>query len=197
MTEDSHSSQYFLMNKDVCILHFSCTHNEFGEALFAEEEWLVQYRPIGYHGLQDFLERRRAPKHRAHIRELLAQCGCGGMEGLLRVTHALSLNDTFWVKGTESPLNWKEVSLYRNEFNEVISRAAFDGTFVSERMPSTSPEFGTDGGYAIGRIKNPNERLFQNRSHPPLTFCLPAEKQEDRPLCDVQTTAQSLDENRK
>ena len=47
---------------------------------------------------------------------------------------ALSLNDTFWVKGTESPLNWKEVSLYRNEFNEVISQAAFDGTFVSERM---------------------------------------------------------------
>ena len=38
MTEDSHSSQYFLMNKDVCILHFSCTHNEFGEVLFAEEE---------------------------------------------------------------------------------------------------------------------------------------------------------------
>ncbi len=70
------------------------------------------------------------------------------MEGLLRVTHALSLNDTFGVKGTESPLNWKEVSLYRNEFNEVISQAAFDGTFVSERMLSTSPEFGTDGGYA-------------------------------------------------
>ena len=61
MKENAHSSQYLLMNKDVCILHFSCTHNEFGEALFAEEEWLVQYRPIGYHGLQDFLERRRAP----------------------------------------------------------------------------------------------------------------------------------------
>lgn len=54
MTEDSHSSQYLLMNKDVCILHFSCAHNEFGEVLFAEEEWLVKYRPIGYHGLQSF-----------------------------------------------------------------------------------------------------------------------------------------------
>ena len=71
MTEDSHSSQYLLMNKDVCILHFSCAHNEFGEVLFVEEEWLVQYRLIGYHGLQDFLEQRRAPKHRAYIRELL------------------------------------------------------------------------------------------------------------------------------
>ena len=75
MKENAHSSQYLLMNKDVCILHFFCAHNEFGEVLFAEEEWLVQYRPIGYHGLQDFLEQRRAPKHRAHIRELLEQCG--------------------------------------------------------------------------------------------------------------------------
>ena len=157
MTEDSHSSQYLLMNKDVCILHFSCAHNEFGEVLFAEEEWLVKYRPIGYHGLQSFLEQRRAPKHRAHIRELLEQCGCGDMEGFLRVTHALSLNDTFWVKGTESPLNWKDVSLYRNEFNEVISRAAFDGTFVSERVSSTSPEFGTDGGYAKCWLREKDE----------------------------------------
>ena len=103
MKENAHSSQYLLMNKDVCILHFSCAHNEFGEVLFAEEEWLVQYRPIGYHGLQSFLEQRRAPKHRAHIRELLEQCGCSDMEGFLRVTHALSLNDTFGVKGTDSP----------------------------------------------------------------------------------------------
>lgn len=79
------------------------------------------------------------------------------MEGLLRVTHALSLNDTFWVKGTESPLNWKEVSLYRNEFNEVISRAAFNGTFVSERVSSTSPEFGTDGGYAKCWLREKDE----------------------------------------
>ena len=38
MKENVHSSQYLLMNKEVCILHFSCTHNEFGEVLFAEEE---------------------------------------------------------------------------------------------------------------------------------------------------------------
>ena len=75
MKENAHSGQYLLMNKDVCMLRFSCTHNEFREVLFAEEEWLVQYRPIGYHGQQDFLEQRRAPKHRAHIRELLEQCG--------------------------------------------------------------------------------------------------------------------------
>lgn len=117
MTEDSHSSQYLLMNKDVCILHFSCTHNEFEEVLFAEEEWLVQYCPIGYHGLQSFLEQRRAPKHRAYIRELLEQCGCGDMEGFLRVTHALSLNDTFWVKGTESPLQRRRWTVFFEKIN--------------------------------------------------------------------------------
>lgn len=38
MKENAHSGQYFLMNKDVCILRFSCAYNEFGEVLFAEEE---------------------------------------------------------------------------------------------------------------------------------------------------------------
>ena len=46
---------------------------------------------------------------------------------------------------------------YRNEFNEVISRAAFDGTFVSERVSSTSPEFGTDGGYAKCWLREKDE----------------------------------------
>ena len=41
MKENAHSGQYFLMSKDVCMLRFSCTHNEFREVLFAEEEWLV------------------------------------------------------------------------------------------------------------------------------------------------------------
>ena len=39
----------------------------------------------------------------------------------------------------------------------MISRAAFDGTFVSERVSSTSPEFGTDGGYAKCWLREKDE----------------------------------------
>ena len=61
MKENEHSGQCFLMNKDVCMLRFSCTHNEFEEVMFAEEEWLVQCRPVGYHGLQVFLSNAGRP----------------------------------------------------------------------------------------------------------------------------------------
>lgn len=73
------------------------------------------------------------PRYRVYIRALLEQCGCGDVEKFLRVTNALSLNDTFGVKETDSPLNWNDVSLYRNELNKVISWEAFDGSFVSEQ----------------------------------------------------------------
>lgn len=41
-----------------------------------------------------------------------------------------------------------DVSLYRNEFDQLISIAAFDGTMSSAVLSSSPPEFGTDGYYA-------------------------------------------------
>ena len=47
-------------------------------------------RPIGLQSLAAWLEKRRAPKRRKHMEQLLEQYGCVGLEGFLRVTHALS-----------------------------------------------------------------------------------------------------------
>ena len=47
-------------------------------------------RPIGPQSLTAWLEKRRAPKRRKHMEQLLEQYGCVGLEGFLRVTHALS-----------------------------------------------------------------------------------------------------------
>lgn len=140
--------RYLLLNKDAVWLEFRCKRNEYLEVTAQEEVWHTGQRPFGYTNLTDFLERRKAPKHRAHIAELLRQYGCQELDGYLDVTHALSLNDTFWVKRVDSPLKWEEVSLYRNPFNEVISEAAFDGSLSSSSFSSTSPEFSTDGQYA-------------------------------------------------
>ena len=46
-------------------------------------------RPIGLQSLTAWLEKRRAPKRRKHMEQLLEQYGCVGLEGFLRVTHAL------------------------------------------------------------------------------------------------------------
>lgn len=139
---------YLLMNKDTRILLFRCERNEFEEVEARELAWFSNRSPLGYADLASFLERRKAPKHRKHIEELLERYNCNDTEGFLRVTHALSLNDTFWVKEEGSGLTWQDVSLYRNEFDELVSAAAFDGHFSSTSLSSTSPEFGTDGYYA-------------------------------------------------
>lgn len=148
MKETQAKTEYLLLNQDTPVLLFRCTRNEFDEPEFQEISWLAELRPIGYHNLTAFLEHRKAPKHRRHIQELLTRYGCDDLEGFLQVTHALSLNDTFWVKEADSPLRWEQVSLYRNEFDQLISEAAFDGTFSHSDFSSTSPEFGTDGYYA-------------------------------------------------
>ncbi|MDD3194167.1 MAG: HipA protein [Oscillospiraceae bacterium] len=142
------TTEYVLLNKDTPVLTFGCTRNDFDEPEFREDAWLVDYRPIGYVELESFLDRRKAPKHRQHIQALLERYGCDDLEGFLRVTHALSLNDTFWVKAQSSALTWSSVSLYRNEFDQLISQAAFDGSVSESELSSTSPEFGTDGYYA-------------------------------------------------
>ena len=139
---------YILMNKDEPILEFYCRRNEFDEPEFFETRWLVNYRPIGYSSISSFLERRKAPKHRRHIQQILEQYGCDDLEGFLQATYALSLNDTFWVRETGSSLAWRDVSLYTNEFSKIISEAAFDGIASKTDLSSTSPEFGTDGYYA-------------------------------------------------
>ena len=113
------------MNKDVPCALFSCEQDEFGVESAILREWYTDLRPIGLQSLTAWLEKRRAPKRRKHMEQLLEQYGCVGLEGFLRVTRALSLNDTFWVKEESETLCWDEVSLYRNEFDALIAQAAF------------------------------------------------------------------------
>ena len=148
MASYQNKNEYLLMNKDRPVLSFLCSRNVFDEPEFQELFWHVPYRPIGYKTLTGFLERRKAPKHREHIQRLLERFGCDDLEGFLNVTHAVSLNDTFWVKKADGDLCWDQVSLYRNEFDQLISEAAFDGSASSSELSTTSPEFGTDGNYA-------------------------------------------------
>lgn len=84
------ATEYILMNKDVPYALFSCAQDEFGEESAILREWYTNLRPIGLQSLTAWLEKRRAPKRRKHMELLLEQYDCVGLEGFLRVTHALS-----------------------------------------------------------------------------------------------------------
>lgn len=140
--------EYILMNKDREILEFISETNEFDEVCLEQISECTEELPIGFYDIQTFIESRRVPKHRKHIMKLMRESGCDNLNGFLRVSKALSLNDTYWVKEKGSDLKWSQVSLYQNDFNEIVAQLAFDGGNYNLKFTSTSPEYTTNGQYA-------------------------------------------------
>ena len=130
-------NEFYLMNKDDKILKFTCDNSPLGVS-FQEEESYLEIRPYGYDGIGSWISQRQAPKHRQYIADLLRMCGCYNLDGFIRVTHALSLNDTFWIKPIDSSLKWKNVSLYENQFDETIAKIAFEGGLYGKEFTTTS-----------------------------------------------------------
>ena len=140
--------RYVLMNKNTPVQDFCTQRDEFGDIEIVAGKQYAPKMPLGFVNLQAFLEGRMAPRHRKHISEILERFQCEDLEGLFRVSHAASLNDTYWVRSEAESLAWESVSLYTNEFNDWIARAAFDGNFSGTSPSFPSPEFGTDGRFA-------------------------------------------------
>lgn len=156
---------YHLMNKDNIVASFIKSENEFEETyelISYEKEKL----PIGFSDIESWLDKRQAAKHREHLRRLMKECGCLKQEGFIRITHATSLNDTFWVKAEKEEINWSEVSLYQNEFDEVISKISFEGTgLYGMQFSSTTPEFSTEGTFEkCWKRENNNIYLYKRGS---------------------------------
>ena len=140
-------NEFYLMNKNRIVARFESFRNQYREVSFHLQEQEGQL-PIGFTDLGQWLENRQAPKHRAHIESLLRSIGCYDLDGYIRITHALTLNDSFWVKPITSELKWADVSLFQNEFDNTIAHIAFEGGLYGEQFTTTSPEFGTDGAFA-------------------------------------------------
>lgn len=135
--------EYTLMNKDKKVADFTVDALEVVQVVNLYErlpEWIKNFRT--------FIIGRQAPKQRENIKELLIKAGCDTLQGYLDITHALSLIDTYWVREKESSLSWSRVSLYTNEFNEVVAKTAFEGGLHGDNLSTTSPEYGTDGSFA-------------------------------------------------
>ncbi len=139
---------YQLMNKDVVV------------ATYEEEQRLVDYRyvevsreadylPYGFIDINDWIDGRQIAKHRVSIERLMRELGLTTRHDFIGTARCLSLTDTFWMKRADEPLTWADVSLYRNPFDDVIARIAFDGTGMYGRANSpTSPEYATSGSFA-------------------------------------------------
>lgn len=138
---------YMLMNKNSQVAVFEKSKDQLDNGFVIISE-IKEKLPLGFQDINTWLDKRQAAKHREHLRQLMAQCGCLNSEGFIKITHAASLNDTFWVKSADENVTWESVSLYRNEFNEVISKISFEGTgLFGIDFSTTTPEFSTEGSF--------------------------------------------------
>lgn len=138
---------YLLMNKNKEIGQFSITEDVLGNT-FTFTQHPESILPIGFQYIENWIENRKASKHNGYLRKLMQECGCDTATGFIQVTHAASINDTFWVKTDNENIKWEDVSFYRNEFNETVSKLAFEGIgLYGLKLSSTSPELSTSGSF--------------------------------------------------
>ena len=139
---------YQLMNKDKIVATYE-EEPKFDDFSYREVECLDDYLPYGFITLDDWIDGRQVAKHRASIERLMRELGLTTRHDFIGMARCLSLTDTFWVKRADEPIAWADVSLYRNPFDDVIARIAFDGTGMYGRRNSpTSPEYATSGSFA-------------------------------------------------
>ena len=133
---------YYLMNKDTITASIS---RKDGRWKLLHQNAIL---PTGKFEINEWLEDRKAFKHNHHLKRLMENCGCETTEGFIRITHAASINDSYWLKKDDEEISWDDVSFYRNEFNDTVSKLAFEGLgLYGIQMSSTSPELTTDGSF--------------------------------------------------
>ena len=148
---------YQLMNKDEVV----ATYEEVAELddfHYEETARHAGYLPYGFRTIDDWIDGRQIAKHRASIEKLMRSLGMNTRHDFIGMARCLSLTDTFWMKRSDEEIAWDDVSLYRNPFDDVIARIAFDGTGMYGRRNSpTSPEFATSGSFAKCWIREGDE----------------------------------------
>ncbi|MCF0229106.1 MAG: HipA domain-containing protein [Parasporobacterium sp.] len=142
--------EYYLMNKDDRLLAFK-TESSLGDTIVSETERFTERLPIGFTDISLWIENRNYAKHKESLKGYLREWGLDHTDGFIRITHCLGLNDTLWVKEADSSLTWKSVSLYTNDFSDVMEKTAFGNGLNGIEISSTdltSPEFVSPGSFA-------------------------------------------------
>lgn len=140
--------EYVLMNKNRLLLTFVAEEAE-GFMQLKETERLVDdvLLPPKFSDINTWISNRNYAKHKEHLRTWLREWGIDNPVGFIEITHALSLNDSLWVKSGDSELTWEEVNLYTNDFTDVVSMTAFETGLRGLRLSTTSPEFTSEGSF--------------------------------------------------
>lgn len=143
------TSTYLLMNKNRPLLSFYSKETISGFPELKESKRFADQTllPPRFSDIQTWVTNRNYAKHKEHLQGWLHEWGIDNAVGFLDITHALSLNDSLWVKKENSDLGWEQVNLYQNEFTDVVSVTAFETGLHGLKLSTTSPEFTSEGSF--------------------------------------------------
>ena len=175
--------KYILMNKDFPIFEFSLDETPIGSRCFIIDFFdnpitpsIIYPIPVEMNEMRkanviasrqtsgtennkillDWLEHRNYAKHKDHLKKWLKEWGMDTISGFLDISHALSLNDTLWIKRSDSNLCWKNINLYDNDFDDITAKTAFETGLNGLELSDTSPEFTMEGSFPKCWIKKDN-----------------------------------------
>ena len=157
-------AQYTLRSKDIPLIRFNLVSEIFRRGNIQDKSYSLDITHVSKETEQLFpfdlrngrlsnktllawISNRKAPKNRQFVNHVLD--AIEDSRNPLRyvdVSHALSLNDAFWITNDYAPAKWDECNLYHHHFNELIAQIAFTG-YGSYKVDGvvTSPELTSSG----------------------------------------------------
>ena len=96
--------------------------------------------------LLKWINRRKAPKNRQFVEKILSAIDdSDNPMKYVDVSHALSLNDAYWITNDIMEYKWDELNLYSHPFDETLSYVAFTGYSKKVSGLLSSPEITSSG----------------------------------------------------
>lgn len=95
--------------------------------------------------LLKWINSRKVPKNRQFVDKLLTAIDDDNPMKYVDVSHALSLNDAYWVSNILDVGGWETYNLYEHPFDEILSYVAFTGYSRKISGVRTTPELTSSG----------------------------------------------------
>ena len=191
-------NRQFIMYKDAPVLEiteaYRCHIIDYDHLPIALRYHDVTYDDI-MHG---WTETRTMNIGKTNGKKILAACGISQNNPYLiaKACHFATLSDCYWIKEENETITWNEVSLFQNNYNEVLTNTALfgkEGTINFQRNHIHTPELGTQGFsakawirenvdiylYKIGKIEVAASQILETLKidHVPYFLCTKEELQ--------------------
>lgn len=98
-------------------------------------------------GIIHWLEHRVIPRNRTFVHTILNSLSLSSNDtlGIIKMSHGLSLNDSYWIIPEGFEGSFSHYNLYENPFSEDLALVAFTGEGNRNRPFTVSPELTTGG----------------------------------------------------